>query len=116
MPPENEEEAKSAAERWFEEQQAWQQTMREYSDAMMKDEQFITHLGNAMRGSLLAGTAYPQASPPGMDAPVPGADKLDEVLFALKRVEGRLRDLEAAVAASNGGSGHSEREADAGEA
>ena len=32
---------KSIAERWFEEQQAWQQTMREYADSMAKDEQLL---------------------------------------------------------------------------
>lgn len=90
---------KSIAERWFEEQRAWQQTMREYADSMVKDEQFLTHLGNAMNGSLLAGTAYPQPPVPGVSDPAQTAtaDLLQEVLFTLKRIDGRLRDLEAAV-------------------
>ena len=91
---------KSAAEQWFEEQQGWQKTMRDYADAMVKDEQFLMHLSNAMRGSLLAGTPYPQAASPGADIPKDAADdRLDEVLFVLKRMEGRLRDLEDAIAA-----------------
>jgi hypothetical protein len=91
--------AKSVTERWFEEQQAWQKTMRDYADAMVKDEQFLMHLSNAMRGSLLGGAPYPQAaSPGGGDVGRDAADdRLDEVLFALKRMEGRLRDLEEAV-------------------
>lgn len=92
---------KSMAERWFEEQQAWQRTMRDYADSMAKDEAFLTHLGNAMRGSLLAGTAYPTpAAPgtPGVDVPkAPIDDKLDQVLFTLKAIDGRLRDLEDAL-------------------
>jgi len=98
--PEESSTEKSAAERWFEEQQAWQQTMRDYADAMVKDEQFLMHLGNAMRGSLLAGAPYPQAAASGGGpAPTPeGAEKLDEILFALKRIDGRLRDIEATLA------------------
>ncbi|MCI9888513.1 hypothetical protein JT358_08580 [Micrococcales bacterium 31B] len=91
---------KSIAERWFEEQQAWQKTMREYADAMATDENFLQHLGNAMRGSLLAGTAYPQANGFGEAAADPRSnDSMDEVLFTLKRIEGRLSDLEAAISA-----------------
>ena len=93
---------KSLAERWYEEQQAWQRTMREYADSMVKDEQFLMHLGNAMRGSLLAGVPYPQAAPAagGFDAAAPaegGSEALAEILFTLKRIDGRLRDLEASV-------------------
>ena len=91
---------KSIAERWFEEQQAWQQTMREYADSMAKDEQFLTHLGNAMHGSLLAGTPYPQPTfgdASGAANATATNDLLQEVLFSLKRIEGRLRDLGAAI-------------------
>lgn len=91
----------SMAERWFEEQRAWQKTMREYADSMAKDEEFLTHFGNAMKGSLLAGTSYPTPplpGTPGADLPKnPVDDRLEAVLFQLKRVEGRLRDLENAV-------------------
>ncbi|OJX65624.1 MAG: hypothetical protein BGO95_01865 [Micrococcales bacterium 73-13] len=95
------EDEKSLAERWFEEQQAWQKTMRDYGDAMVKDEQFLMHLGNAMRGSLLAGVPYPQQAAPGAPGatPEPASDALAEILFALKRIDGRLRDLEASVEA-----------------
>lgn len=93
---------KPVAERWFEEQQAWQQTMRDYADSMVKDEQFLMHLGNAMRGSLLAGAPYPTPQAPG--APVPGAeslstsaDTLAEILFSVKLIDGRLRNIEAAL-------------------
>lgn len=92
---------KSLAERWFEEQQAWQKTMRDYADAMAKDEDFLTNLGNAMHGSLLAGTPYPTppvpGSPAAQDAKPSIDDRLDELIFTMKRVEGRLRDLEDAV-------------------
>lgn len=91
---------KSLAERWFEEQQAWQKTMRDYADAAVQDEEFLMHLGNAMRGSLLAGTPYPQQTPEAFNARTePMPDALAEVLFTLKRIEGRLRDLEASVEA-----------------
>lgn len=89
---------KPAAERWFDEQRAWQQTMRDYADAMATDEQFLMHMSNAMRGSLLAGVPYPDATAPGAEAANSlSADRLDEMLFVLKRIEGRLRDLEDAV-------------------
>lgn len=106
---ENDSTEKSAAERWFEEQQAWQKTMRDYADAMAKDEQFLMHLGNAMRGSLLAGVPYPQSSPSG--SPIrsdDSGDRLDEILFTLKKIEGRLRNLEDA---SGSGSTPAERSA-----
>jgi hypothetical protein len=97
---EQEQPTKSAAERWFEEQQAWQKTMRDYADAAAKDEQFLMHLGNAMRGSLLGGAPYPEAAPPGAATESSAStDRLEEVLFTLKRIEGRLRDLEDAVGA-----------------
>lgn len=92
------EDEKSLAERWFEEQQAWQKTMRDYADAMVKDEQFLMHMGNAMRGSLLAGVPYPDQASAGYEAE-PASDALAEILFTLKRIEGRLRDLEASVEA-----------------
>ncbi len=90
---------KSLAERWLEEQQAWQQSMRAYANAMVTDEQFLMHLGNAMRGSLLAGAPYPQHSPFVAAAEPAAAETLAEILFTLKRVDGRLRDLEAALSA-----------------
>ena len=51
-------------ERWIEEQQEWQKTMLTYMDTMANNEDFLVHLGNAMRGSLLAGKPYPGTSGP----------------------------------------------------
>lgn len=98
--PETDDE-KSLAERWLEEQKAWQQTMRAYADAMVTDEQFLMHLGNAMRGSLLAGAPYPQHSLfAGATEPTAATgEALAEILFMLKRIDGRLRDLESALSA-----------------
>jgi hypothetical protein len=51
-------------------------------------------LGNAMRGSLLAGKAYPTQPPPTATAPeTPSEDKLDQILFALRQLEGQVHDL-----------------------
>lgn len=89
---------KSLAERWYDEQVAWQKTMREYADSLAKDENFLMHLGNAMRGSLLAGTPYPQQNAFGAEQPAPAqGEVLAEILFTLKRLDGRMRDLEAAI-------------------
>ena len=78
-------------EQWLQEQRKWQQTLLAYFDSMVKDDQFLTHLGNAMRGSLLAGKPYPTAAA----APAAQAadDRLDRVLFALNTLQGQLHDL-----------------------
>jgi hypothetical protein len=47
------------SQKWAAEQQNWQQLLLSYADASAQDEQFLTHIGNAMRGSLLAGKPYP---------------------------------------------------------
>jgi hypothetical protein len=64
-----------------------------YMDSMVKNDDFLVHLGNAMRGSLLAGKPYPTApaAPPAQDAPPD--DRLDRVLFALHEMQGQLNDL-----------------------
>jgi hypothetical protein len=81
-------------ERWLAEQQQWQRTVLTYMDSMVKNEDFLVHLGNAMRGSLLAGKAYPTAPPPAAAAPEnPTDDKLDQILFALRQLEGQVQDL-----------------------
>jgi hypothetical protein len=81
-------------ERWLAEQQQWQRTFMTYMDSMVKNEDFLVHLGNAMRGSLLAGKPYPSQPPPSAAAPeTPGEDKLDQVLFALRQLEGQVHDL-----------------------
>jgi hypothetical protein len=81
-------------ERWLAEQQQWQKTFLTYMDSMVKNEDFLVHLGNAMRGSLLAGKAYPTPPPPAASAPeTPADDKLDQILFALRKLEGQVEDL-----------------------
>ena len=65
-----------------------------YMDSMVKNDDFLVHLGNAMRGSLLAGKAYPTQPPPAAAAPeTPSEDKLDQILFALRQLEGQVHDL-----------------------
>jgi hypothetical protein len=81
-------------ERWLSEQQQWQRTFMTYLDSMVKNDEFLVHLGNAMRGSLLAGKPYPTPQPPAAAAPeTPADDKLDQILFALRQLEGRVQDL-----------------------
>jgi hypothetical protein len=90
----------SLVERWLTEQQQWQRTLLTYLDSMVKNDEFLTHLGNAMRGSLLAGKAYPTAPPPNAAEPQTAADdKLDQILFALRQLEGQVQDLKLSVAA-----------------
>ena len=86
-------------ERWLQDQQQWQRTLFTYLDSMMKNDEFLMHMGNAMRGSLLAGKPYPTAAPP----PAPDAtaapesavtaDRLDKVLFALHQLQGQVNDV-----------------------
>jgi hypothetical protein len=80
-------------ERWIEDQREWQKTAMAYLDSMVKNDDFLVHLGNAMRGSLLAGKPYPTApaSPPAQEPPAD--DRLDRVLFALHEMQGQLNDL-----------------------
>ena len=83
-------------ERWLQEQQQWQRTILGYLDSMVKSEEFLVHLGNAMRGSLLAGKPYPGvAVPPATEEaaqPVPD-DRLDQLLFAIHQLQGQVQDL-----------------------
>lgn len=81
-------------ERWLAEQQQWQRTLLTYLDSMVKSDEFLIHVGNAMRGSLLAGKAYPTPPAPGTSAPeTPAEDKLDQILFAVRQLEGQIQDL-----------------------
>jgi hypothetical protein len=88
-------------ERWLEEQQHWQRTVLTYLDSMVKDDDFLVHLGNAMRGSLLAGKPYPTAPLPAAvhaeAKSAPEDDRLDRVLFSLHQIEGQLEDLRDSV-------------------
>ena len=84
----------SLIERWLAEQQQWQRTFLTYMDSMVKNDEFLVNLGNALRGSLLAGKPYPIQPPPSATAPEsPSEDKLDQILFALRRLEGEVHDL-----------------------
>lgn len=79
---------------WEEEQRKWQQTMLSFVDAAAQDESFLVHLGNAMRGSLLAGKPYPGTSPGGAPSSERAADgTLDELTFSVRRMEGKLNEL-----------------------
>ena len=96
----------SLVERWIEDQREWQKTAMAYLDSMVKNDDFLVHLGNAMRGSLLAGKPYPTApaSPPAQEAPPD--DRLDRVLFALHEMQGQLTDLRLTLdELRNGGKG-----------
>ena len=81
------------AQRWEAEQQNWQQLLLSYADASAQDEQFLTHIGNAMRGSLLAGKPYPGSTNDSKKDQVDSAMSSDEVVFALRRLEGRVSEL-----------------------
>jgi hypothetical protein len=84
----------SLVERWLAEQQQWQRMLLTYIDSMVKSDEFLVHMGNAMRGSLLAGKPYPTTPAPGASAPeTPADDKLDQILFALRKLEGEVHDL-----------------------
>ena len=81
-------------ERWLQDQQQWQRTVLSYVDSMTKNEDFLVHLGNAMRGSLLAGKAYPAPPTPGAPAPdAPVDDRLDLVLHAVHQLQGQMQDV-----------------------
>jgi hypothetical protein len=86
----------SLVERWIEDQREWQKTAMSYLDSMVKNDDFLMHLGNAMRGSLLAGKPYPTAgaaAAPAAAQEAPVDDRLDRVLFALHEMHGQLNDL-----------------------
>ena len=91
--PDGEEDA-PLLDRWLADQQQWQRTMLSYLDSLAKSDDFLVHLGNAMRGSLLAGKPYPAAAPAGTEAPEDRADdRLDRILFALNQLQGQVQDL-----------------------
>ena len=85
-------------DRWLDEQQQWQKTLLTYLDSLAKNEDFLVHLGNAMRGSLLAGKPYPRPEAAAAAAPESAADdRLDRILHALHEIEGQLTDLKLSV-------------------
>jgi len=87
-------------EKWIRDQQEWHRMAMEYYDSMVNNEEFLTHLGNAMRGSLLAGKAYPGTEPPEKkpeETTLPDP-RVDELLHTLHRMQGELADLRMTVA------------------
>src|SRR5688500_17982460 len=73
---------------------------------MTKNDDFLVHLGNAMRGSLLAGKPYPTAPSSAGETPAPAAaadDRIDKVLFALHQLEGQLADVQLTLEEIRGG-------------
>jgi hypothetical protein len=85
-------------EKWIRDQQDWQKTAMEYFDSMVKNDEFLVHLGNAMRGSLLAGKPYPGTQANEAEAQVtPPDDRIDEILHALHQIQGELADLKMTV-------------------
>ena len=108
MPDTNPENEPTIVERWLEDQQQWQRTVLAYLDSMTKNDDFLVNLGNAMRGSLLAGKPYPTSPPPAAAAagpvPVPAPEvetvpdeRLDKVLFALHQLQGQIADVQMAL-------------------
>ena len=85
-------------EKWLHDQQEWHKMAMEYFDSMVKNDDFLTHLGNAMRGSLLAGKPYPGTEPPdASDEASMQDDRIDEILHALHLLQGDIADLKMAV-------------------
>ena len=96
--PHGEQPAPTLSQQWESEQQNWQQLMLSYTDAAASDEQFLIHIGNAMRGSLLAGKPYPGTTFE-QTRPEPANTGMtnDEVVFALRRLEGQVSALAEAL-------------------
>ena len=99
MAEQSSEKETTVVERWLAEQQHWQRTVLTYLDSLVKNDDFLVHLGNAMRGSLLAGKPYPGAPAPAAQPAQdpPADDRLDRVLFALHEMQGQLSDLRLTV-------------------
>lgn len=100
MTDEKAESEPTLVEKWIKEQQEWQKTATAYFDSLVKNDDFLVNLGNAMRGSLLAGKPYPGSQPqePGKPESAIPDDRIDEILHALHRVQGELADLRLTVA------------------
>jgi hypothetical protein len=100
MTDEKAESEPTLVDKWIKEQQEWQKTATAYFDSLVKNDDFLVNLGNAMRGSLLAGKPYPGSQPqePGTtESPIPD-DRIDEILHALHRIQGQIADLRITVA------------------
>ncbi len=106
MAEEEKEDERPFVERWLEDQKEWQKTMLTYMDSMANNEDFLVHLGNAMRGSLLAGKPYPGTAAPAAEEPAAESaedaaaaadDRLDRILFAIHELQGPLNSLQLTV-------------------
>ena len=100
MTDEKAESEPTLVDKWIKEQQEWQKTATAYFDSLVKNDDFLVNLGNAMRGSLLAGKAYPGSQPQepaATETPIPD-DRIDEILHALHRIQGEIADLRITVA------------------
>ena len=94
----SEEQPQSLFERWQKEQQNWQRLITDYVDKASTDESFLINLGNAMRGSLLANKPYPGTAPTGVAGDTAGQQsEIDEVVFAVRRLEGQISELTMAI-------------------
>jgi hypothetical protein len=99
MSDENGQTEPTLVEKWIQDQQEWQKMAMEYFDSMVKNDEFLVHLGNAMRGSLLGGKPYPGTEQPAGGEEAPAADdRIDEILHALHQLQGEVADLKMAVA------------------
>jgi hypothetical protein len=86
-------------EKWIQDQQEWQKMAMEYFDSMVNNDDFLVHLGNAMRGSLLAGKPYPGTEPAEtIDEAAVKDDRIDEILHALHMLQGEVADLKMTLA------------------
>ena len=101
MTEEKAESEPTLVDKWIKEQQEWQKTATAYFDSLVKNDDFLVNLGNAMRGSLLAGKPYPGSQPQEpattTESPIPD-DRIDEILHALHRIQGEIADLRMTVA------------------
>jgi hypothetical protein len=94
--PGSEQSEVTLTEQWQTEQRNWQHLLQTFADSAAQDENFLMHVGNAMRGSLLAGKPYPGTAleqPGKVDATMTS----DEVVFAVRRLEGQITALTAAI-------------------
>lgn len=100
MTDEKAESEPTLVDKWIKEQQEWQKTATAYFDSLVKNDDFLVNLGNAMRGSLLAGKPYPGSQPQepaATESPIPD-DRIDEMLHALHRIQGEIADLRITIA------------------
>jgi len=86
-------------DRLLEEQAKWLETIVGYADALATDQDFLTNLSNAFRGSLMAGRAMPSV----LDATVnraggAPATRQEEILQELHMLRGAVADVALEIA------------------